>query len=73
MVDDEEPLCLGVRRILDKYKVHVADVGVDVAYEFGYFTSGEEFLAWLARAASSTCCCSTSSCPGMNGLDVLTP
>ena len=44
MVDDEEPLCLGVRRILDKYQVHVADVVVDVNYEFPYFGSGEEFL-----------------------------
>ena len=32
MVDDEEPLCLAVARILDKYQVHVDDVGVDVAY-----------------------------------------
>ena len=29
MVDDEEALCLGVRRIIEKYKVHVADVLVD--------------------------------------------
>ena len=47
MVDDEEALCLGVRRILQKYKVHVADVLVDADYEFRYFTSGEHYLAWL--------------------------
>ena len=62
MVDDEEALCLGVRRIIQKYKVHVADVLVDADYEFRYFTSGEDYLAWLARAARSTSCCSTSSC-----------
>ena len=27
MVDDEEPLCLAVARILNKYEVHVEDVG----------------------------------------------
>ena len=32
MCDDEEALCLGVRRIIQKYKVHVADVLVDAAY-----------------------------------------
>ena len=32
MVDDEEPLSLAVRRILAKYRVHVDEVGVDVAY-----------------------------------------
>ena len=47
MVDDEEALCLGVRRIIQKYKVHVADVLVDADYEFRYFTSGEAYLAWL--------------------------
>ena len=34
MVDDEEALCLGVRRIIQKYKVHVADVLVDADYAF---------------------------------------
>ena len=29
MVDDEEALCQGVRRIIERYKVHVADVLVD--------------------------------------------
>jgi hypothetical protein len=32
MVDDEEALCRGVRRIIERYKVHVADVLVDAAY-----------------------------------------
>ena len=31
MVDDEEPLCLAVVRILNKYQVHVEDVEVDVS------------------------------------------
>ena len=44
MVDDEEALCLGVRRIIQKYKVHVPDVLVDADYEFRYFTSGEDYL-----------------------------
>ena len=36
MVDDEEALCLGVRRIIQKYKVHVADVLVDADYAVSY-------------------------------------
>ena len=47
MVDDEEALCLGVRRIIEKYRVHVPDVLVDASYSFRYFTSGEDFLAYL--------------------------
>jgi len=44
MVDDEEPLCLAVSRILAKYKVHVPDVGVDASYDFAY-----------SRRVSSSC------------------
>jgi hypothetical protein len=44
MVDDEEALCQGVRRIIERYDVHVADVLVDAAYEYRYFTTGEDFL-----------------------------
>ncbi len=39
MVDDEEALCQGVRRIIEKYRVHVPDVLVDVTFRYRYFTS----------------------------------
>jgi two-component system, sensor histidine kinase and response regulator len=72
MVDDEEPLCLAVRRILDKYHVHVADVGIDVTYESTYFTSGEQFLESVASGAEFDLLLLDLKLPGMDGLDVLT-
>ena len=30
MVDDEEALCLGVKRIVDRYSFHLPDVQIDV-------------------------------------------
>ena len=44
MVDDEEPLCLAVARILNKYHTHVDDVGVDVTYVTTHYGSGEQFF-----------------------------
>jgi DNA-binding NtrC family response regulator len=72
MVDDEEPLCLAVRRILDKYQVHVADVGIDVAYESTYFTSGEQLLESSASGEEFDLLLLDLKLPGMDGLDVLT-
>jgi two-component system sensor histidine kinase/response regulator len=72
MVDDEEPLCLAVRRILDKYQVHVADVGIDVAYESTYFTSGEQLLESSAAGEEFDLLLLDLKLPGMDGLDVLT-
>ena len=71
MVDDEEPLHVAVRRILDKYRVHVADVGVDVAYDSAYFTSGEQFLESLEKGAKFDLLLLDLKLPGMNGLEVL--
>ena len=47
MVDDEEALCQGVRRIIEKYRVHVPDVLVDVTFEYRYFTTAEDFLRYV--------------------------
>ena len=71
MVDDEEALCLGVRRIIEKYNVHVADVLVDVAYAFRYFTSGEDYLAYLADGGEVDLLLLDLKLPGIGGLDVL--
>jgi two-component system sensor histidine kinase/response regulator len=71
MVDDEEALCLGVRRIIQKYRVHVADVLVDVDYEFRYFTSGEDYLAWLAEDGEVDLLLLDLKLPGIGGMDVL--
>lgn len=71
MVDDEEALCLGVRRIIQKYKVHVADVLVDADYEFRYFTTGEAYLAWLADGGEVDLLLLDLKLPGVGGMDVL--
>jgi signal transduction histidine kinase len=72
MVDDEEPLCIGVRRILAKYKVHVPDVHVDVTYAFTYFTAGEQLLEAVKGGARFDLLLLDLKLPGINGLDVLT-
>jgi two-component system sensor histidine kinase/response regulator len=71
MVDDEEALCLGVRRIIEKYAVHVPDVQIDVDYEFEYCTSGEDFLDKLAAGLACDLLLLDLKLPGVGGLDVL--
>jgi two-component system sensor histidine kinase/response regulator len=71
MVDDEEALCQGVRRIIEKYKVHVADVLVDASYTFRYFTSGEDFLVYLSEGGPVDLLLLDLKLPGVGGMDVL--
>ncbi len=71
MVDDEEALCQGVRRIIERYKVHVADVLVDAAYAFRYFTSGEDFLVYLSEGGEVDLLLLDLKLPGVGGMDVL--
>jgi len=71
MVDDEEALCQGVRRIIEKYKVHVADVLVDANYTFRYFTSGEDFLVHLSEGGAVDLLLLDLKLPGVGGMDVL--
>jgi len=71
MVDDEEALCQGVRRIIEKYKVHVADVLVDANYTFRYFTSGEDFLVHLSEGGEVDLLLLDLKLPGVGGMDVL--
>jgi len=71
MVDDEEALCQGVRRIIERYKVHVADVLVDATYAFRHFTSGEDFLAYLSEGADVDLLLLDLKLPGVGGMDVL--
>ena len=71
MVDDEEALCQGVRRIIERYKVHVADVLVDAAYSFRYFTSGEGFLEYLSEGGEVDLLLLDLKLPGVGGMDVL--
>lgn len=71
MVDDEEALCLGVRRIIEKYKVHVPDVLVDAEYSFRYFTTGEAFLSYLQEGGVVELLLLDLKLPGVGGMDVL--
>ncbi|HET6474769.1 MAG TPA: ATP-binding protein [Thermoleophilia bacterium] len=71
MVDDEEALCLGVRRIIQKYRVHVRDVLVDADYAFRYFTTGEDFLDYLGEGGSVDLLLLDLKLPGVGGMDVL--
>ncbi len=60
-----------MRRIIEKYKVHVADVLVDASYSFRYFTSGEDFLAYLAEGGEVDLLLLDLKLPGVGGMDVL--
>jgi two-component system sensor histidine kinase/response regulator len=71
MVDDEEPLCLAVARILNKYQVHVDDVGVDVAYVCTHFGSGEQFFEEIDNGTEFDLLLVDLKLPGMSGLDIL--
>ena len=71
MVDDEEALCLGVRRIIEKYRVHVGDVLVDASFTFRYFTSGEDFLVYLSEGGAIDLLLLDLKLPGVGGMDVL--
>src|SRR5665811_338903 len=71
MVDDEEALCQGVRRIVERYKVHVADVLVDADYAFRYFTRGEDFLVYLSEGGEVDLLLLDLKLPGVGGMDVL--
>ena len=71
MVDDEEPLCLAVARILNKYQVHVQDVGVDVAYTTTHFGSGEQFFEEADKGTEFDLLLVDLKLPGMSGLDIL--
>ena len=71
MVDDEEALCSGVRRIIERYTVHVPDVQIDVDYRFEFCTSGEDFLDRLAAGLECDLLLLDLKLPGLGGLDVL--
>jgi signal transduction histidine kinase len=71
MVDDEEALCRGVRRIIEKYRVHVPDVLVDATYDFRYFTTGEDFLVYLSEGGEVDLLLLDLKLPGVGGMDVL--
>jgi two-component system sensor histidine kinase/response regulator len=71
MVDDEEPLCLAVARILNKYQVRVDDVGVGVSYNTTHFGSGEQFFEEIAKNGEFDLLLVDLKLPDMSGLDIL--
>ena len=64
-------MCLAVVRILNKYQVHVDDVGVDVAYTTTHFGSGEQFFEEIDTGAEFDLLLVDLKLPGMSGLDIL--
>jgi len=72
MVDDEAPLSVAVDRILAKYRVHVADVSVDVGYRSRHFLTGEEFFESIEAGDTYDLLLLDLKLPGMSGLDILT-
>jgi two-component system, sensor histidine kinase and response regulator len=72
MVDDEEPLCMAVERILTKYAIHVPDVGVDASYGFTYYTTAEQLLEAVEKGQAFDLLLLDLKLPGMSGLDLLT-
>jgi len=71
MVDDEEALCHGVRRIVEKYSVHVPEVHIDVDFTFSSCGSGERLLALLADGTPVDVLLLDLKLPGVGGLEVL--
>jgi two-component system, sensor histidine kinase and response regulator len=71
MVDDEEALCLGVKRIVDRYEFELPEVEVAVGYTFEHYQTGEDFLGALHDGSEYDLLLLDLKLPGMNGLDVL--
>jgi len=71
MVDDEEPLCRGVKRIVDRYSFHLPEVDIDVRYRFDHFQSGEAFLDTLGNGNDPDLLLLDLKLPGIDGLEVL--
>jgi len=71
MVDDEEPLCRGVKRIVDRYSFHLPEVDIDVRYRFDHFQSGEAFLDALGDGNDPDLLLLDLKLPGIDGLEVL--
>ena len=44
IVDDEEGMCLGARRIIRDFTVDVNDLGVKVLFDVKHVLKGKEFL-----------------------------
>jgi len=71
MIDDEDALCEGVRRIVEKYGVPVADVLIDVEYSFRSFGDGDEFLRYLDAGGSPDLLLLDLQLPRVGGMAVL--
>ena len=71
MVDDERALSTIVRRIVNKFRVRVDPVGVDVTYTTSNYGTGEEFLEALADGAEFDLLLLDLKLPGLSGLEIL--
>lgn len=70
MVDDEEVLCEGVRRVLRDYRVEVVETKDDVGLEFSGVYSGEDCLTHIQERHPDIILLDYKL-PAMDGLEVL--
>jgi signal transduction histidine kinase len=71
IVDDEEALGVALKRIVERLRVQVPDIGVEAAYEAALFTTGEQLLEAVAAGAKFDLMLLDLKLPGKDGLDVL--
>ncbi|MEI6092494.1 MAG: ATP-binding protein [bacterium] len=70
IVDDEEGMCLGAKRIVRDFVVEVNDLGIKVSFDVKYVTRGKEYLDLLEKEKFDITLIDYKL-PDCSGLDIL--